>query len=575
MSSEIIHERHQRYRAFTLDIITVYTAGLLARLAGISWGGVNMDELINKAVRILSGDFSPVDHFYPQLTSLISAFACGVLFIGGRFLGLFDSIEEFRSIYFENDEMFRVAARVAHSGIAASMGPTAYLITRHCGFSRKLAILIGLTVSFSPASIWFSHFAKPQNGMTALVLAAVALAIAYMNDGGQRGLAIGIGTASGIAGAFLHSAALIILPLAITTLILTLRDPRTRSSIVWLEASLAMLTALIIWGLLSILDLLHFSGFLDYQIIQSQMSIRGPASLSTLWNDALPVAYSPTQGMGPAGFFLAPIAAVISRMRSVRWLSVTFMIIPIILAIIIGDRVIPRLFLPFTIVLTLLTCLSFATLTESQNRLYRWGGFAGLFCILAGHIWGGQLVASEALATPASTFVGRELKALITPQGPTVMSASIHQSGLQPSNAARDLMYSRHARLAQKYQIELPPRSKMREALSEVPGGYPIIEIPWVIGGLDRTKPENVKIIRPYAWPIQYDEWRLDFWLNQGVMIYVLQDLQFFISEEAPKFYAQFHREIKNRCRQVAYIDVNRPLFFEKDYYIFDCRIAP
>ena len=576
MTSESIHAHHLHHsRPSYLHIAAVYFVGIFVRAAGVSWGGKNMDEFINKAVRLLSGELQPADFFYPQLTSIVSAIACGMMFVFGRFLGVIDSIHEFQELYFTSDDAFRVAARLAHSSLAALVGPISFLTARHLGFRRSVSLVIGLCVSITPASVWFSHFAKPQNGMSMAFLAATAFAVAYLTDLDRRRLAAGIGISAGVAVAFMQSAVLPLIPLGIATVLGGATDPRVRPQKVYSDAGIALAFAVPTWALFSILDLLYLSSFIEYQILQSQLSLRSGGSITKLISHALPAAASITQGLGPVGVLLVPAAAALSRIRSIQWLSVALMLGGLLLAWSVGDRVMPRLFLPYTLSLTLLSCLSYASLTREHNVIYARIGWIGLIGLLASNMWGSQAVMRQALSTPASKLVGGELRKIVTPKGPLTMSAEINHSGLPPSQAAIDMMYARHLRLAEKYNIEMPERSENRRNFLKDKGGYPVIETPWVIGGLEYTKPEDVKVVKPYAWPVQYEEWKLDYWLDKGVMVYVLRELEHNLSDVAPKYSAEFHQEIVDRCKRVAYINPERPLFFEREYFIFDCRQEP
>ncbi|MBX2813596.1 MAG: hypothetical protein KTR25_17395 [Myxococcales bacterium] len=558
------------------DLIVIYVIGLLVRLAGVSWGGINEDEFINKAVRFLSGDPKPIDFFYPQLTSIISAIACGIMFLFGRFFGLIDSINELKEIYYANDEIFRVASRCAHSAIAALAGPISYLVARYFGFAYRVALIVALTTTLSPASIWFSHFAKPQNGMAVGALAATAFAIAYMNDVQQRKFAVGIGISAGVAIAFMQSAIFILIPLAVTTFVHSLTDPRAKTQNVLADSGIATAFMGGTWVVLSALDLLYFAEFLEYQVLQSQLSLRSNGDFGTLYNHAFPVAISSTQGFGPITLILAPIAAAFSRVRPIKWLSIAFMVSAFVLAWTVGDRVMPRLFLHFIIALLALSALSFASLTDQKQLFLQRVGWIGMAALLVGNCWGTALILRQAWSPSAPTLVSQALRELVTPKGPMVMASYVRETGLQPNAMAEALAYARHEQLAEKYGISIPSRSPERmEYLRAQGGGYPIIGMPWVIGGLETTKPEDVKVIKPYAWPVQPEEWDLDYWLVKGVKIYVTRNLAFYASNKATEFYRSFHQELLDRCKLANHVNADRPLFFQTDYHIFDCREAP
>ncbi|MBX2812251.1 MAG: hypothetical protein KTR25_10595 [Myxococcales bacterium] len=557
------------------DFLAIYSISLMVRVAGVSWGGIDMDESINKVVLFLSGQPKPIDFQYPHLASIISAISCGLMFLIGRFFGFIDSINEFREIYYTNDEAFRVAARCAHSTIASLIGPISYLVTRYFGFARRIAIVIALTTTLTPVGVWFSHFAKPQNGMTVGTLAATMFGVAYMTNVLQRKFAIGMGISAGIAIAFAQSAIFLLVPLSITTLAHSLSDPRGNTKGVLRDGLIALGTTVSAWAVLSILDVIYLFDFLEYKVYQSRLSFGWRGSFSSLYSDAFPVAISPTRGFGPIAFILVPVAAIFSKVGPIKWVSCALILSIFLIAWTVGDRVMPHLFLQFVITLVALSSLSFASLTEQVQPRLRLFGWFGMSALFLANCWGSGLVLQQAWSTPASTLVGRELRKLVTPKGPLVMTADIRDSGLRPSTAAKDLTYARHKRLAEKYNITIPPYSPQRSNYVHTQGGYPIISIPWVVEGLETANPEDIKIVKPYSWPVQPEEWDLDYWLNKRVMIYVTRDLEYYTSDNTTVFYRSFHQELVKRCKLISYINVGRPLFAQTKYHIFDCREAP
>ena len=76
-----------------------------------------------------------------------------------------------------------------------------------------------------------------------------------------------------------------------------------------------------------------------------------------------------------------------------------------------------------------------------------------------------------------------------------------------------------------------------------------------MIGGLEDLNPEDIKIVKPFAWPIQYEEWKLDYWIAQGFNIYVIGDEEALL-RNAVEDYRSFVREIKQRCDLMEVIPI-------------------
>ena len=85
----------------------------------------------------------------------------------------------------------------------------------------------------------------------------------------------------------------------------------------------------------------------------------------------------------------------------------------------------------------------------------------------------------------------------------------------------------------------------------------------------DVYRPDQVKVVLPYAWPMQPEEWRLDRWRAQGFHLFVVGGAQGLIDNPVPEYRA-FFRAV-DRCPHLASLAAARPLFFEEDVRVYRC----
>lgn len=560
---------------FWVDLAWLFLLSWGLRAIGANWGATTADENIGQAVRVLAGDFFPDQLFYPQVGNYVTAVACAALFLGGRLLGIFHSVSDFQDLYFSDPLAFFVAGRVAHAGISALLGPIGYLMGVGLGLSRARSILMGLVGAFIPVTVWFAHQAKPQNGMMVGCVVACAFALAYLDKPGRRWAALGLGVATGVAGAFMHSAIFFAVPLGAVTLLYGAVRAGSRPVQVLRDAGVAAGAAALSWAVLSIPLIVKMQSFIDYQIIQSQVSLR-ESEPELFLNASLPILSSWVWGFGPVGLALAVLTAFLAPNRAVRWLTGGLLIGLLVLAWIVGDRPLPRLFMPFTASLLMLAGLSLLDLTRSPVRWRAGAAWAGLFLLLAGQVGGSAEVVRQALGSPAAMRATEVVASITKPESTKILVPDLGSIRLPQNYLAAQETFERHLRLGKKYGVEIPPRSPRRLLALEKQRGYHIREMPWVLGGLEYYKPEEVKVIKAFSWPVQYEEWKLDYWLDAGYEVFVLWKVDSYTSEGSPDYVAEFFRETISRCEEVARVDGDRWLFFEENFLILrNCSGSP
>jgi hypothetical protein len=230
-----------------------------------------------------------------------------------------------------------------------------------------------------------------------------------------------------------------------------------------------------------------------------------------------------------------------------------------------GLRPTVGLYLPYVTLMTALVGVSLGRWMSEARKPVRLVGIAG-WAVCAGFLAFGCLkVVKEAMAEPAVTEVARVIREK-TPPDVKILATRPEQAGLPVSAAARAGERARHERLATKYKVKLPREAEERNA--NAPGGYHVRRMPWVIGGLEIYEEKDVKVITPFAWPIQSEEYDLDYWTRQGFTVFVLTDEQAKLNSSVPA-YVRLYQQILASCDLVKEVKARKPLFWEGDTKIY------
>ena len=95
------------------------------------------------------------------------------------------------------------------------------------------------------------------------------------------------------------------------------------------------------------------------------------------------------------------------------------------------------------------------------------------------------------------------------------------------------------------------------------------VQFPVAMGGMeDLDKEKAEKVVKPYYWPVQDEEWNIDYWAAQGFTFFVVQDEDTFLKSSVAA-YRKLHQEIKDRGELIATIPAGRPHFFETEVKIY------
>jgi hypothetical protein len=149
-----------------------------------------------------------------------------------------------------------------------------------------------------------------------------------------------------------------------------------------------------------------------------------------------------------------------------------------------------------------------------------------------------------------------------------ILASDIQVSGLPLSGSALRDTQERHERLAHKYGLTLPPRYRPYPTDDR---RYFISSMPWAVGGLEKYNEEDLKTIKPFGWPVQREEWILEYWLGKGYTVFLVVNEQEFLKSDVAA-YRQLHQEIADRCRLLDEITGEKTLFIEGDAKVYLCN---
>jgi hypothetical protein len=287
----------------------------------------------------------------------------------------------------------------------------------------------------------------------------------------------------------------------------------------------------------------------------------------------LPMLAGTITGLTAAGmlaWLFAPLARRDPKFLML-WLSTAFAYLAFC-AVSVGVKAVPRNFLPFDELAFTLGCIAALSLVQREGTR-RVVGFFLIVAILFFEGLGSLEVVRQAMAPSASARCSEVLKTIALPDRDKILTADLHLVGLPIVAAASDEERARHERLAKKYGVELEERAEeSRTHRHQSAGGYYVRGIPWAPGGMEDLDQQKAQAtVKPYWWPIQEEEWNLEYWTAQGFNIFVVIDEEKQVVSKIPA-YRTLHQQIKERCDQVAVLPSLRRLFGEGEIKIYRLR---
>jgi hypothetical protein len=545
----------------------LFGAALIFRMTGMMFGGVHPDENFGLSVRVLAGEVSPYSHFYPPLLNYLNAAAYTGMYLIGRMTGFWQGTEDFRLQWFENPLPFYFAGRMVTALFGAMASPLSFLIAEKFGCRRATSFFLGVVIAIFPIQLLLSHFSKSDVPLGTTVLLLIFVFAAFHDKQEGRLYPCLMGICSAMALCFKHSIIFFLPPFMAGALALIWIDARNIAAPIRFIAYYvpACLVAFLFFGIGIVLD---FENFMNYQSVQTLMAVR-EFQISHLWEHFLPVLAD--WQLGASAFaailwLLVPFMKPDSRVW-VIWSSVSIGLSASFF--LMGDRVLAHLLLPYTQVMVLFVGIVFGKWLDRRHLGY-WVPVA-LITVFAIPFF---QVMRQALQSPISYEVTQIVEKLAQPQETRILTSRLDLLMFPIDGRARLDEKKRHEALAEKYGIKLPvmPRDRV-EALNRRTGlGYYVTQMPWTFGGLEVHQEEEVKTVVPYGWPIQPEEWDLDYWVDQGYTLFIVENEAFFLNSGIPS-YEKLHRQIKERGELIATVDPNKPLFFESQVKVY--RVLP
>jgi 4-amino-4-deoxy-L-arabinose transferase-like glycosyltransferase len=558
-------DSNSRNRAY---IFLLFVFALTLRITGLL-GFVYGDEEWGNAVRVLAGELSPKS-IYPPLFYYLCAAGYAVMFAFGRLVGIWYSTADFRAQYFANPTPFIFTGRLVSAILGALSVPLAVMIARGLSLSRRSALLVGLLVCLLPNDVYYSHIGKSDPAAATAVLLLAWSVLRKLDEPDGRGVDALIGASSALAVSFKQTSVFLVLTL-IAGMVVALswgnRLPMARIARGLLVAGTIAILAYIPMNIGIFLDL---KNFLEYQAFLRQMYTKSdPIAVSA--HRVLSVLSDNWRGMTIAGLAAGLLAVCVRRDSKflLLWIAAVTSIFAI--AALSGSTLRIQYLLPAGLLLYTLGCVAVATLVERKS-IARWIGLLATMAILCSASIGSFQVAAQLMKVPTKFRVGEAIMKFCRPERDKILSIT-NDLGLPISAEALKHDRDRVERLSKKYGVELPTRpvEKIR-AETEQTGGWFIGSMPFVMGGLENLRPEEVKVVKAYGWPIQHEEWQLDHWISQGFNIYIIDsDVDSLLRNSVDDF-RLFFTEITQRCELMEVIPSARPLVEPHGYAVYKLR---
>jgi hypothetical protein len=552
------------------QLTLLFLFALVPRITGLLWGSTSGDENLSDSAKVLAGQLVPGQHFYPPLLNYVNAVAFVALFGIGRLTGVWGSIAAFRQQWFVNPTPFIFTARLVTAALGAASAPLAAMVAHRCRLPRWPCLLVGLLTALLPVDVWLSHISKCDIGMASALLLLAWTCLRKLDQPASLTADALVGGSAALALSFKHSAIFVVAPLVLGTLVSLLASGRTP----WWSTLRGMILALgvcvLAWMPMNIGILIDFRNFLEYQKVQALMSQR-PSSLSTAFQAAIPALGLSQNGATMPAFVAWLLTPLVRRDRRTLLIWASTAIGFAVVTSMIGTRVPWGLVLPYSLLVLVVGSITAVSLVL-DDRL-RVVGWSAVVLILGWSAAGTFEVTRQALAPSMSPRLAKVLSRIAEPGTTKILASSPDKMGLPIDPRAATEEWERHERLARKYKVEFPPRAaeRIQRQRQPQPGDYFIRAMPAVYGGLEAYDERQVKVVKPFAWPFQTEEYDLKYWLDRGFSIFVLADEASYIHGEVEPIRRLFGA-IKDKCTLVEVLPAQRPLFEESEYRVYSSK---
>jgi hypothetical protein len=561
----------------TSHLILLFSLALLPRITGlITFYNEDESQSFGPAARVLAGDLSGGIGLTPPLIHYLYAASYVVLYAIGRLVGVWHGTADFRAQYFRDPTPFLFAARFVSACLGALSAPLAALIGSRLGLTRRSSLIVGGLVALLPMSVWISHRARPHSAVAFGVLLLAWSILRKLDAPEAKDADIVVGVALAVAVSFKQTALLVAAPCLIGFVALL----RWHCDLPWPRIARALLAtsvaSVLAWVPMNIGILRDIKRFLDWQrlilIAVHEKISATPLQMVGLTVRTLAQNIDGVTAAGLLAFLVSPFIRRDPRFLML-WGSSTFAYVAMNMA---SGPVVQyaRYYLPFNGLAFTLGCVALLSLVE-RGGVSRLVGFLLTAAVLASTSAGSAEVVRQAMTTPMPARCSRVIEAIADPGRDRILAANLYMLGVPISAAAAIEDRERHQRLGKKYGVALPesPRERFHQDDNHTRGYY-VREIPYALGGgaaAGSSVVAEMKKIMPYYWPIQYEEWDLDYWTARGFTIFVTYGEAGRNFTDEP-YYRSFHEQIRQRCELVAALPTTRPWFDEREVRIYRLR---
>jgi len=191
-------------------LIPILFLALSVRLLGITYGLPYVfypDEaiLVNHAMAFGTGDLNPHYFVYPSLYMYVLFIVYGLTYLGGRFLGVFGSTDDFIHLFFTDATVFYLPGRLiaAFSGVAAVW--VVYRFGRRA-YNTQVGLIASAILAFSVLHVSYSHYVKTHVPAGLLVIVTTWLAWRIYEGRNNWGHYLLAGATAGLAASTVYHA---------------------------------------------------------------------------------------------------------------------------------------------------------------------------------------------------------------------------------------------------------------------------------------------------------------------------------------------------------------------------------
>ncbi len=558
-------------------VLLIFIVAFVVRVVGIDYGYFNPDERINDSAKVLSGNLVPGQHFYPPLLNYITAIFFALLYAVGRLSVSWYNLAEFRAQYFSDPMPFYITARLVICLISSAVAPLFYLIARELGLRSRYAMVAGLFGVFIPGMVFLSHIFKSDVPLSVCVVLVFYMALKKIKAPESKVIDIFLGLSIALALSFKHSYIFILVPFSLMFAVAMHHKYKDITlllrSIVFICISTAVFLVVFNVGIL-----IDFNNFIDYQKIQAVMSVRESksvaAGLVSWWLIVSDHSFG-VNAIVVVLFLLSPLVLLNNVFsKDMKWLLCSFWLSIVVGSIVVmylsGARQLSGLWLPYMVPMQLMAILLLCSLMQKRQKVFSIAAVFLAFSAFSVSLYGTLIVMKQALAKP----IVYDVEAFISTHYKAVGSKILTSFSLEApqTRLMREASIARDERVANKYSIELPERAPESLILKDYADAINYFDMPVAFYGLENASDDDLgEAVKAHAWPLQKEEWQLDYWLDKGFDVFILGNHEKVLAESPEGVMRNFNIEIERRCDLVKYFKPTKPIYYEYSATIYKC----